>query len=209
MARASALADLPAPAVPELRLLGRTCGVLVDENTSVHLSVRHAELLLALARAPDGIRLSDLAARVHPEAGESTVRAELVRLRRRLGAVAPEWVPLSRPYRLPRRLPVDADRVLDDLAHGHHRSALRSYGGEVLPTSQAPVVRRLRETVSGLLRDRVLQSGSVDALLEYCALPEVERDGAAWLEVLRRLPPRSPRRDAVVRHLEWIERDLA
>lgn len=193
----------------QLRVLGRDSGLLVAGGTATMLSLRHTEILAVLARRPDGLRLDELSALVNPEASVTTLRAEMVRLRRRLETVAPGLVPQSRPYRLPGPLPLDADAVLEHTARGWHRAALEAYPGEVLPLSDAPGIRRLRAEVSGAVRDAVLGSGSTDALLHFLQLPEADTDAEAWMATLRRLPPRSPRRDRIVRHLEWLDTELA
>lgn len=200
---------LPALSVPaELRVLGRDTGLLVDRGHAITLSLRHTEILAMLARHPDGLRLEELAALVNPEASFTTLRAEMVRLRRRLEREAPAWLPMSRPYRLPTPLALDADLVLAHTGRGWHRAALDAYAGQVLPASHAPGLRRLRAEVSGALRDTVMGTGSTDAMLHYLTLDEAETDSDAWLSTLRRLPARSPRRDRIVRHLEWLEGEL-
>ncbi|GAB94869.1 transcriptional regulator of acetoin/glycerol metabolism [Kineosphaera limosa] len=206
--RLRGLAPAAVPDTAQLRVLGRDTGLLIDGGRTIALSLRHTEILVMLARHPDGLRLEELAALVNPEASVTTLRAEMVRLRRRLEAEAPAWVPQSRPYRLAAPLASDADQVLEHTGRGWHRAALEAYAGQVLPPSEAPGVRRLRAEVSGALRDTVVGAGSVEAMLAYLALPEAQTDADAWLTTLRRLPPRSPRRDRIVRHLEWLESEL-
>jgi hypothetical protein len=143
---------------------------------------------------------------VYPEhASVTTVRAEMVRLRRLLHRHGGELVPASRPYRLPRELLVDAQQVLNYLRRGAHRLALNAYRGEVLPRSEAPAILELRRRVGGLLREAILTDASPEVLLQYLQLPEAHDDGEAWLSALRLLPCRSPRRPAVVAHLERLE----
>lgn len=87
--------------------------------------------------------------------------------------------------------------------------ALGMYRGPVLPRSQAPAITRLRSEVSALLRDGVLNDGAPDIVLQYLALQEAEYDVEAWRLALRILPARSPRRAAVVAHVEWLDRELS
>jgi hypothetical protein len=78
----------------------------------------------------------------------------------------------------------------------------------VLPRSQAPAITRLRGEISFLLRDAVLNDGGAEALQQYLQLPEAEYDADAWMTALKVLPARSPRRSAVVAHIERLEREL-
>ncbi|BAS16518.1 hypothetical protein AHiyo8_48210 [Arthrobacter sp. Hiyo8] len=67
----------------------------------------------------------------------------------------------------------------------------------------------LREKVSALLREAVLNDGSAEALLKYAGLPEAKNDVDVRLAALRLLPPRSPKRAAVVAELERLESELS
>jgi hypothetical protein len=69
-----------------------------------------------------------------------TVRAELSRLRRLVGA----HLLGSRPYRLTGPLETDLDQVRRLLARGAVGPALERYPGAVLPRSSAPGVRAAR-----------------------------------------------------------------
>jgi transcriptional regulator of acetoin/glycerol metabolism len=189
-----------------LQILGRDQAVLNVSGTAVPLSERHAEIVTLLALHPQGLSAEQLATMVYPEhASVTTVRAEMVRLRRLLHRHGGELVPASRPYRLPRELLVDAQQVLNYLRRGAHRLALNAYRGEVLPRSEAPAILELRRRVGGLLREAILTDASPEVLLQYLQLPEAHDDGEAWLSALRLLPSRSPRRPAVVAHLERLE----
>ncbi|NUS35230.1 MAG: transcriptional regulator, partial [Pseudarthrobacter sp.] len=80
--------------------------------------------------------------------------------------------------------------------------------GAVLPRSEAPGVVELRSRVSSLLREAVLTDGSAESLLKYAGLPEARDDVDVRRAALRLLPPRSPRRAAVVADLERLEAEL-
>lgn len=189
-----------------LQILGHDQGLLHLSGRAVTLSERHAELLTVLALHPNGLSAEELAAMVYPEgAAATTVRAEMVRLRKVLAKYPDTLVPASRPYRLPRPLVVDAAQVLSYLDRGAHRLALNIYRGAVLPHSEAPAVIELRYRVSALLRQAILSDASPEVLLQYLQLPEAHDDDEAWAGALRLLPPRSPRRAAVVAHLELLE----
>jgi hypothetical protein len=66
----------------------------------------------------------------------------------------------------------------------------------------------LRRRVSTLLREAVLTDGSAEALLQYAELPEASDDIAVRMAALKLLPPRSPKRAAVVADLERLESEL-
>lgn len=91
-----------------------------------HLSLRHAELLLALATSPDGRTATELADDLYADPSRAvTVRAELSRLRKHFtGLLA------AQPYRFTDTLTVEV-RYPEDLA-------------TLLPASVAPVVRGVR-----------------------------------------------------------------
>ncbi|NGN69600.1 GAF domain-containing protein [Streptomyces sp. A7024] len=101
--------------------------VIGASGTWTHeLSPRHAELLLLLAAHPDGRSAAGLAADLFGDAERTvTVRAEVSRLRRRLGGVLQH-----RPYRFADGLEVEVARPADPT--------------ELLPHSSAPAVARMR-----------------------------------------------------------------
>lgn len=191
-----------------LRVLGRTEALLETDAGQVLLSGRHAEILALLAWHPRGLGAEELAAAVYGrDDAVVTLRAEMVRLRRVLAAGGPEV--LSRPYRLDRHLDLDASQVLAFLDRGAHRVALAGYVGPVLPGSRAPGVEEVRTEVSRRLRESLLADAGVDTLLAYARTEEGSADVELWTACLRLLPARSPRRAAVVAHLEDLEATLA
>jgi hypothetical protein len=197
------------PRSPVLSVLGRDGARLEAGGRAVELSARHAEILTLLAWHAEGLSAESLAALLYGrDDAVVTLRAEMVRLRRALGAVDPSLAPLSRPYRLGRRLDLDAVRMLAFLDRGAHRVALGAYDGPVLPSSRAPGIREIRAEVSERLRQALLTDASVDTLLAYARTDETAYDAEVWRECLRLLPPRSPKRAAVVARLEHIESEL-
>ena len=199
---------LPA-AAPVLSVLGSDVGRLSASRGSVELSTRHSEILTLLAWHSEGLSVERLAGLVYErEDSVVTLRAEMVRLRKVLEKVDPSLVPVSRPYRLERRLELDAHRVLAFLDRGAHRVALGAYRGSILPTSTAPGIVDLRAEVSSRLRDALLTDASVETLLEYARTDEAAYDAEVWRACLRLLPPKSPKRASVVARLERIETDL-
>jgi len=189
-----------------LDVLGRERARLRLPSGPVELSLRHSELLLLLAEAAvagEGRSAVQLAAECHPgEAAEVTVRAELSRLRRLVGA---DLVG-SRPYRLLGRIDTDLDQVRRLLGRGQVGEALERYPGAVLPGSRAPGVAVARERVSALLRQAVLHSRRPELLLRYAQLPDARDDVAVWQTCLEWLPPSSPRRAAAAAHLLRLRR---
>jgi hypothetical protein len=195
----------PRPA-PRLEVLGRERARFVGPDGPLELSLRHSELLLLLAEAAvvgEGRSAVQLAAECHPgDAAAVTVRAELSRLRRLVGA---DLVG-SRPYRLRGRIETDLEQVRRLLGRGAVGSALERYPGSVLPGSRAPGVAAARERVAALLRQAVLRSRRPELLLRYAQLPETRDDVAVWQACLEWLPVSSPRRAAAAGHLLRLRR---
>lgn len=194
---------------PLLSILGTGSGRLQVGAATLEVTTRHAEILTLLAIHPDGLTAERLASLLYEREGSvDTLRAEMVRLRRQLGGIDPDLVPLSRPYRLARGLDLDAQRVLAFLERGAHRVALAGYAGPVLPGSSAPGIREFRAEVSTRLRDALLTDASLDTLLAYARTDEAAWDVDVWRQCLRMLPPKSPKRATVVARLERIESEL-
>lgn len=192
-----------------LQLLGRDQALLSIEGRTVALSARHSEILALLSTHPEGLNAEELCTLLYPgDASTMTLRAEMVRLRKVLQQLNPGAVPESRPYRLPMDLVPDSGLVLNCLQRGAHRIALEIYRGAVLPRSDAPGIAELRNRVSCLLREAVLTDGSAESLLKYAELPEARDDVGVRIAALKLLPPRSPKRAAVVADLERLETEL-
>lgn len=190
-----------------LQLLGRDRGLLSAPGTpSIELSRRHSELLLLLADHPRGLTGPELSALIWPDGGNAvTLRAELARLRAVLAGLDPSIRLLSQPYRLDRMLVTDAADVLRAIDQGAHRRALRAYAGAPLPGSESPGVEAFRDRTGSTVREAVLAHGSVETVLAYLELPEAEHDAEANLLALQLLPPRSPKRAAIVARAASLE----
>lgn len=191
----------------QLRILGRDTGELTGRTGRTGtLSTRHSELLALLAWHAEGLSAERLAELVYGDARRAvTLRAEMVRLRRALGPIAPELGPLTRPYRLGAALETDLGAVVDLQRRGAHRAAVAAYGGGPLPGSVAPGLDELREEVVGRLREALLESGSADLLLAWAETDRGADDVEVWRAALHALPPQSPRRALVVAHLLALE----
>jgi hypothetical protein len=193
-----------------LQLLGRDQALLSIEGKTVALSARHSEILALLSAHHDGLSAEELCVLLYPGDGSTmTLRAEMVRLRKVLQQLNPAAVPESRPYKLAMDLVPDSGQVLSCLQRGAHRIALEIYRGALRPKSEAPGVIDLRERVASLMREAVLTDGSAETLLKYAELPEARDDVGVRLAALKLLPPRSPKRAAVVADLERLEAELS
>ncbi|TDC45323.1 GAF domain-containing protein [Actinomadura sp. KC345] len=171
---------------PTARLRGRR----------ITLSLRHAEILALLALHPRGLNGDRLSLHLYGEEGKPvTVRAEIHRLRAQLGEVVH-----AKPYRLACAVDADFLAVRRLLERGEVTAAARLARGELLPPSEAPIIRAERDELTMLLRLRVLERGDTAALWAY-AQAEPGRDDLEVLEHLAAvLPPGDPRHAAVIAH---------
>ncbi|QTX05056.1 GAF domain-containing protein [Agromyces archimandritae] len=210
-APASTAASAAAPAAPaRLAVLGRDRARLSGPGGDAVLSARHSELLALLAWHRAGLGAERLARLAYGDDGSApTLRAEMVRLRRVLAAVAADLGPLTRPYRLAAPLELDLAGVVELQRRGAHRAAIEAYGGGPLPASTAPGVEELREDVVGRLREALLESGSAELLLAWGETERGAGDAEIWRAALHALPPRSPKRAAAVARLERLDAELA
>ncbi|MBT2534234.1 transcriptional regulator [Arthrobacter sp. ISL-48] len=193
-----------------LQLLGRDQALLSIEGKTVVLSARHSEILALLSTHTDGLSAEELSVLLYPGDGPTmTLRAEMVRLRKVVRQLNAAAVPESRPYKLTLDVVPDTGQVLSCLQRGAHRIALEIYRGAVLPKSEAPGIIDLRDRVSSLMREAVLTDGSAETLLKYAELPEARDDVGVRAAALKLLPPRSPKRAAVVADLERLETELS
>ncbi|WP_067457452.1 helix-turn-helix domain-containing protein [Actinomadura macra] len=183
-----------------LSLLGTDQPSARLDGAHLPLTLRHAEILALLALHPEGLNGDRLSAHLYGDEGSpGTVRAEIHRLRVQLGDLV-----RAKPYRL--GCAVDADfltvrRLLDE---GDVTAAVRLYGGELLPRSDAPAVRAERDELAVRVRGQALDRGGADALWTY-AQTEPGRTDLEALERLRAvLPPGDPRLPTVVSRRERL-----
>jgi hypothetical protein len=177
-----------------LDVLGRNHADLVRDGQRTRLSTRHSELLLLLTLNPRGLSADHLGSLLHEHDVPSvTIRAELTRLRKLLGADAL----LSRPYRLAQPIETDLAEVVSLLSDGHLAKALRHYPGPVLPQSESPAIAEVRFDTTMRIRRAALAAPDADAVLAFANTS----DGCNDVEVLHRglalLPSQSPRRPAI------------
>lgn len=199
------VAPTPRPTPTGLDLLGSDTATLRTVSGSVRLSERHSEILAVLAAAPAGLAAADLAVAVYGDVqAVTTLRAEVVRLRRVLADHAPDARLTSRPYRLS-GIRTDVDSVLSALDRGARLQAVDRYTGPVLPGSASPGVDDLRDRVRSRFREALLADGGVDALQAWVRTADGSADEQVLRALLAVLPRRSPRRAGVVAAIEAIE----
>ncbi|OLT21601.1 transcriptional regulator [Pseudonocardia sp. CNS-139] len=168
-------------------------GVLLD-GRSVPVTLRPAELLTALALNPDGLTAEQLALQLYGADGNpTTVRGEILRLRALIGSD----VLHTRPYRLAATVDTDFQTVRRALRERRPAEALRACGGPLLPRSDAPAIRDLRDELEAGLRRAVLGTGDADLLAEFVAHPLGRGDIEAHDRLLDVLPPNDSRRPEI------------
>jgi hypothetical protein len=185
----------PRPAArpaPRLEVLGRDRARLVCPPPPARRSSRCATpscCCCSPRRRPEaaGARPSSWPPSAHAgDAAAVTVRAELSRLRRLVGA---ELLG-SRPYRLLGPLETDLARVRGLLDRGAAGAALDATPGRCCPARPRPGVVAARRRTGAALRAAVLRSRRPELLLRWTALPEARDDPAAWQACLEALPAR-------------------
>ncbi|TDD75036.1 helix-turn-helix domain-containing protein [Actinomadura rubrisoli] len=172
-----------------LSLLGTDQPSARLDGVRIPLTLRHAEILALLALHPEGLNGERLSWHLYGDEGSPvTVRAEIHRLRAQLGDVV-----RAKPYRLGCVLDADFLTVRRLLDEGDLAGAVRLYGGELLPRSDAPAVRAERDELAVRIRQQALDRGGADALWTY-AQTEPGRTDLEALERLKAvLPPGDPR----------------
>lgn len=188
--------------MPSLDVLGGHGAVLNCGPSRSRLSLRHSELLLLIALAPDGLTSAELATGLSAdEQAQVTIRAEVSRLRSVIGPLELA----SRPYRLRNAVQTDVTAVRDDLVVGRVRRAVATYRGPVLPASTAPAVVRIRDDVHRAVRAALLAGDDADALLSFADTDHGRDDADIWVRALQVLPPSSPRATQVATHVRQLE----
>jgi len=188
-----------------LRALGLTGATLGNAATSVRLGLRHSELLVLLTAYPDGLSGDQLAALLNEQdLAAVTLRAEVSRLRAILSPVSLH----SRPYRLGEPLATDTADVRQLLARGLVAEAVELYAGPLLPTSQAPGVVELRESLHSRIRAAVVAERDPALLLRFADTAHGRDDWQLWQAATRSLP-QGTALEQVHAHLRLLDRRLA
>ncbi|WP_301122547.1 transcriptional regulator [Mycolicibacterium fortuitum] len=187
-----------------LELLGAR-PALVRDGERILLSRRHAELLLLLLEYPQGMSGEHIAVLLEEnELDPVTVRAEIFRLRRILGTNSVA----SRPYRLHAGVASDVADVRAGLDRGDARAALESYTGPLLPFSDAPGIRRVREELRFRLQAALLRSGDASLLRRWTESVDGRDDSVAWAAYLSSLDRGSSLYAQVKAQTCLVDRDL-
>ena len=193
-----------------LRVLGadRPQWQATDADGNPHtttLTGRHADILVLLSRHPEGLSADHLAMLLDDNDLDTvTVRAEMSRLRRVIGA---EFV-ASRPYRLLTPIRTDMSDVVDALEAGDVDAAVSRYTGALLPQSVSPGVARMRTELSASVRGAVLASGDFRLLRRWLDSPEGRDDRHGWRTLHDNTPPGSVMRAQASGHLAGLDFDL-
>ncbi|MFE1883222.1 GAF domain-containing protein [Streptomyces diastatochromogenes] len=185
-----------------LSVLGRDEAELRLDGHRIRLSRRHSEILVLLARHPEGLTGDELLCGLYADESVTpvTLRAELARLRRLVGP----GLLASRPYRLTAAVESDATVVERRLEAGALTSAVEAYAGPLLPGSQAPAVVRLRRLLADGLRAALIAHGDPDLLADWARAPWGEDDLEVW-RALAAVRPSAP----VRARLSALEAELA
>ncbi|WP_169947808.1 helix-turn-helix domain-containing protein [Microbispora sp. H11081] len=199
------LATLPAPDLARavtLAALGRDDAVLAEGPRRIRLGPRHSEIVVLLACHPEGLSSDQLSAELYGGRALNpvTLRAELSRLRHRLGPLLD-----SRPYRL--RVPVRADfqELAGHLAAADAEAALRAYRGPLLPGSDAPGVVWQRRLLDDGVRELLVTRRDPALLERWTRAPWGRDDLFAWQALLAALPSDSPARARAARRVRDLD----
>jgi hypothetical protein len=180
----------PARASLRLDLLGRhALSARIGSAAPIALGVRQAEILALLALNPDGMTCEQLTLELYGDAGNPiSTRAQMSRLRRRLGALL-----AARPYRLLADVTADFLAVERLLAAGDVRGALRAHRAPLLVESEAPRLVQARNELEGALR-RAAIAGGADTLWAWLESESGRDDLAGLRDFVRAAAPDDPRR---------------
>ncbi|MEU6696633.1 GAF domain-containing protein [Pseudonocardia sp. NPDC046786] len=184
-----------------LRFTGGAGPRITLDGTDTAATLRPAEILTALALHPDGLSGEQLTLMLYGEDGNpTTVRGEIHRLRSSLGAD----LLLTRPYRLATEPDADFLRMRDALREGRVADALDASHGELLPRSDAPAVRELRDELVAGLRHAILATDDAGLLHRYTGHPLGGDDLQVHERLLELLDRDDPRRPAVAARAERL-----
>jgi hypothetical protein len=179
-----------------LRFTGDGAPTALLDGVPVPLTLRPTELLTVLALHPDGLTAERLALLLYGDEGNpTTVRGEILRLRGLIGSD----VLRTRPYRLAAAVDSDVGAVRRALRAGRPAEALRACAGPLLPRSDAPEIRELRDELIAGLRHAGLDADDPDLLAEFAGHPLGRDDLQVHDRAVARLEAGDPRRTEVVR----------
>lgn len=201
--RRLALPAPPATSALQLSVLGTAAPRLTVEGRTVPLGLRHAELLLLLAEHPEGVTAEQLAIELDErELDPVTVRAEMSRLRRVIGADRLS----SRPYRLTCALSTDVGALRRRLSVDPE-SALAKWTGRLLPRSVSPGVTAVRDRLEEETRTMLRRRRDPALLLRWLESPPGRGDLELWTLCCELLPA-GARRDRAEAQVRLLNREL-
>lgn len=189
--------ELSAPDGPTLVVLdGDRYFWRTGDGPALRLSRRHAEILVLLGEYPDGLGTGEIATMLAEDGIDPvTVRAEISRLRRDLGAD----IVASRPYRLTLPVDSDVDQVRRMLRAGDVAGAIEKFGrGGLLTASMAPGIGDVFEELKEDLRSAVLTARDPELLRAWTGSVHGRDDLSAWRRWADSLTP-GHRDEALVR----------
>ncbi|MGD9990951.1 MAG: GAF domain-containing protein [Pseudonocardia sp.] len=203
--RATTAPTRPAPRTAlSMRFMGDGSPRLTRDGRPVPLTLRPAEVLTVLALHPDGVSGERLAQLLYGEDGNpTTVRGEIRRLRALIGSD----VLRTRPYRLDATVDSDFGAVRAALQAGRVEAALAACGGTLLPRSDAPEIRDLRDELEAGLRRAVLDTDDPDLLHTFAGHPLGRDDLELHDRLVALLPPGDTRLAAVAMRRARLLRD--
>ncbi|MCP2339492.1 helix-turn-helix domain-containing protein [Actinomadura rupiterrae] len=179
-----------APPSLTLSLLGAARPSARLDARRLPLSLRHAEILALLAMHPGGLSGDRLTAYLYGDEGSPvTVRAEIHRLRDRLGGMV-----RAKPYRIGCRVEADFLVVRRLLDEGDVATAARLFHGELLPSSDSPAIRAERDELTGRIRRQLLDRDDAEALWRFAQSDPGRGDLEVHERLVQILPPDDPRR---------------
>jgi hypothetical protein len=152
------------PGTGRLRLTCLGTERAVRDERQLPLRPRQLEILVLLSLEPGGFSPERLRAALYGDrpVTSSTFKAEISHLRRALGgAISPRHYALTEP------VSCDAGDVLRALEQGDTDTALRGYGGPLLPRSEAPGIEEWRTRLEVAVREAVLASTRPEHALRY------------------------------------------
>jgi hypothetical protein len=197
----SGAAAPPAAAALSLRFMGDGPPSALLDGRPLALTLRPAEILTALALHPEGLTGERLAQLLYGDKGnQTTVRGEIHRLRVLLG----RHVLATRPYRLTASVDSDFGSVRRALRAGRVDLALAAGAGPLLPRSDAPDIRDVREELTAGVRTAVLASADVDLLHAFTDHRLGEHDLEAHERLAELLPPGDARSGAVAGRVDRL-----
>jgi len=184
----------------KLRLLVGDHPIASLDGHPLALTTRRAELLALLSLYPDGLSAEQLALHIYGEDGNpTTIRAEIHRLRSRLGDVVQ-----TKPYRLCAQVDVDLHTVRAALRCGQLDTATRLCTGALLPRSESPTLRAEWDELLVALRHAVLTRGEVGPLWSFSQTEYGRDDLEVFERLVRLLPPSDPRHTVVMAHCQRL-----